>query len=168
LWRCRTLAQKGRLLQTHTEVAATPNTSSTVLSDLAPGTATDRTVTTAFDPNAHRRANAARVAQAIYLVFGVIEGLLLIRFFLRALNANPDAGFAQAIYAITGLLVGPFSGLFGTPQLATGAALEISTLVALIVYAGIGWILARAAWLILGDAPSSSVATVSSKRTRVG
>ena len=155
-------------MQSLTEVAATPTTSSTVLSHLAPATATDRTVIAAFDPNAEGRANAAKLRQAIYLVFGVLEGLLLIRFLLRALDANADAGVAQAIYAITGLLVGPFSGLFGTPQLATGAALEISTLFALIVYAGVGWILARTAWLLSGDARSSSLASLSSQRTRVG
>jgi hypothetical protein len=143
-------------LQTSTEGFATP------------GTTTDRTVTTAYDRYPDRRSNSARVVQAIYLVFGVIEGLLLIRFFLRALAANAEAGFAQAVYAITGVLVGPFTGLFGTPQIAPGAALEVSTLVALIVYAGIGWLVARAAWVIFGEARSSSVASVSSKQTRTG
>jgi len=159
---------KGRLLQTHTRVVATPTSASPVVSAAAAGTTTDERLTTAYDPYAGRRANSARVAQAIYLVFGVIEGLLLIRFFLRALAANADAGFAQAIYAVTGVLVGPFVGLFGTPQIASGAALELSTLVALIVYAVIGWLLARAAWLVFGDSRSSSVGRVTSKQTRVG
>jgi hypothetical protein len=106
--------------------------------------------------------------QAIYLASGLIEGLLLIRFVLRALAANPEAGFAQAVYAITGVLVAPFTGLFGTPQIASGAALELSTLIALLVYAAVGWLLATAAWLILGESRSSSVARVSSKQTRVG
>jgi hypothetical protein len=106
--------------------------------------------------------------QAIYLVFGLIEGLLLIRFVLRALAANADAGFARAVYAITDVLVAPFIGSFGTPQISTGAALEVSTLVALIVYAAIGWLLARAAWLIFGESRSSSVASVTSKQSRGG
>jgi hypothetical protein len=126
---------------------------------------TDQTLTTAYDPYAGRRANSARVVQAIYLVFGLIEGLLLVRLFLRALAANADASFAQAIYAITGVLVAPFAGLFGTPQIAGGAALEVTTLVALIVHAGIGWLLAGAAWLMFGESRSSSVASV---QTRVG
>jgi len=130
--------------------------------------ATTRSVTTAYDPYAARRANSARVVQAVYLVFGLIEGLLLIRFVLRALAANADAGFARAVYAITEVLVTPFIGLFGTPQISTGAALEISTLLALIVYAAVGWLLARAAWLIFGESRASSVASVSSKQTRVG
>jgi fucose permease len=123
---------------------------------------------TTYDPYAGRRANSLRITQAIYLAFGVIEGLLLIRFFLRALGANPDAGFAQAIYAVTGVLVGPFVGLFGTPQIANGAALELSTLIALIVYAAIGWLLTRAGLLIFGESRSSSVASVTSNQTRVG
>jgi hypothetical protein len=58
--------------------------------------------------------------------------------------------------------------LFGTPQLATGAALELSTLVALIVYAAVGWLLARAAWLMFGESRSSAIASSTSKQTRVG
>jgi YGGT family len=157
---------KGRLVQTHTQIDATPTTSGVPLG-AAGTTTTDDTVRTAYDPYAGRRANSTRVVQAIYLLFGLIEGLLLIRFFLRALGANADAGFAQAIYAVTAVLVGPFVGLFGTPQIANGAALELSTLVALIIYAAIGWLLARAAWLIFGDSRSSNVARVTSKQTRV-
>jgi hypothetical protein len=155
-------------LQTHTEAVATPAIPSNSVSPAAPGATADHTLTTAYDPYAGRRANSARVLQAIYVVFGLIEGLLLIRFSLRALAANPDAGFAQAVYAITGLLVAPFNGLFGTPQIAAGAALEVSTIVALIVYAGIGWLLARTAWLIFGESRTSSVASVTRNQTRVG
>jgi YGGT family protein len=164
LWRCRTLAKKGRLLQTHSEVVSTP----AIPTSPPTGTATNEGVTSAHDPYAGRRATSSRLVQAIYLVFAVIEGLFLIRFFLRALAANAEAGFAQAVYTMTGVLVAPFNGLFGTPQISTGAALEVSTLVALLVYAAIGWGLARAAWLLFGESRSSSVARVSSTQTRVG
>jgi YGGT family len=157
--------RKGTLLQTRSdEIVA----GSITASPQAPGTTTNHSVTTAYDPFAARRANSTRVVQGIYLLFGLIEGLLLIRFLLRALGANADAGFAQAVYAITGVLVGPFTGLFGTPQIATGAALEVSTLIALIIYAGVGWLLVRAAWLFFSENRSSSIASVSSKQTRVG
>jgi hypothetical protein len=157
-------------LQIHREVVETPAKSSllTAPARAAPATATRQSVTTAYDPYAGRRANSARAVQAIYLVFGLIEGLLLIRFVLRALAANPEAGFAQAVYAITGVLVAPFTDLFRTPQIASGAALEVSTLIALLVYAAVGWLLARAAWLIFGESRSSSAARVSSKQRRVG
>ena len=154
-------------MQTHPEVVATP-TSSTVAGVASTGATTDQTVSTAYDPYARRRADSNRLVQAVYLIFGVVEALLVIRFLLRALAANPDAGFAQAVYAITGVLVAPFTGLFGTPQIATGAALEVSTLIALIVYGAIGWLLARAAWLIFGETRSSRVASSTTKQTRIG
>lgn len=151
-------------MQTHPQVVATPANNTT----LAAGATTDQSLTTAYDPYAARRANSNRLMQAVYLLVGLIEALLLIRFFLRALAANADAGFAQFVYAITGVLVAPFTGLFGTPQIATGAALELSTLVALIVYGAVGWLLARAAWLIFGESRSSTVASSTTKQTRIG
>jgi len=47
------------------------------------------------------------------VLVGLIETVLLIRFLLKALGANADAGFAQVVYGITGVLVAPFGGLFG-------------------------------------------------------
>jgi len=157
---------KGWPLQTHAEVVGTPT--STIVAGVAPkGATTDQTLTTAYDPYAGRRANSNRLVQAVYLMFGMVEALLVIRFLLRALAANADAGFAQAVYAITGVLVAPFTGLFGTPQIATGAALEVSTLLAMVVYAVMGSLVARAAWLLFGETRSSSVASSTTKQTRV-
>jgi hypothetical protein len=102
----------------------------------------------------------------VYLVFGVIEALVVLRFVLRALGANADAGFAQLIYGVTGVLVAPFVGLFGTAPVASGPALELHTLIALVVYAGVGWIVVRATWLLVGENRSASVASVSSEQTR--
>jgi hypothetical protein len=132
-----------------------------------PRAATDRTVTTAYDPFAAKRLNAARLVQSIYLLFGLIEALLLIRFVLRALGANAEAGFAQLMYGITGPLVAPFVGLFGTPQ-AGGAALELTTLVALIIYGAVGWLLARAAWLMVGETRTATVASATNEKTQIG
>jgi hypothetical protein len=43
------------------------------------------------------------------------------------LQTHTEVIATQALYAITGVLVAPFTGLCGTPQIATGAALELST-----------------------------------------
>src|SRR5450759_5888122 len=100
-------------MQTHPEVV-----------ESAPTVATDRTQTSISDPYAGRRTMSIKLTQAIYLIFGLIEALLLIRFVLKALGANAEAGFAQFIYGITGPLATPFQGLFGTPQAASGAAVS--------------------------------------------
>jgi hypothetical protein len=100
------------------------------------------------------------------LLFGLIEALLVIRFVLKALAANAEAGFAQLIYAVTGLLVAPFMGLFGTPQAASGAVLELHTLIAMVIYAVIAWLVVRGAGLMLGEGRSASVARSDSMHTR--
>jgi YGGT family len=142
-------------MQTHTEVVQS-----------TPTVATDRTEATTYDPYAGRRAMSIKLTQAVYLIFGVIEVLLLIRFALKALGANAEAGFAQLMYAITGPLVAPFLGLFGTPQAASGATLELHTLIGLVVYALVAWLLARAAWLAFGEGRSASVARTDTVQTR--
>ncbi len=132
-----------------------------------PSVAADRTQTTTSDPYAGRRAMSIKFTQTIYLIVGLIEVLLLIRFVLKALGANVEVGFAQLIYSVTGPLVAPFLGLFGTPTAANGAALEPYTLLALVIYAAVGWLLARVVWLLFGETRSASVARTDTVRTRL-
>ena len=105
------------------------------------------------DPYAQRRGIASKVTQAIYLIFGIIEALLVIRFVLKLLGANAEAGFASFIYRISEPLVAPFVGLFGTPQF-DGTVVEVEALVAIVVYGLVAWGLAKLAWLLLGETRS--------------
>jgi hypothetical protein len=68
----------------------------------------------------------------------------MIRFFLRALPANGEAGFARAVYAIRTVLVAPFQLVCSVRHKSDRRDAEVSTVRAM-VYAGIGWLLARAA-----------------------
>ena len=145
-------------MQTHREVI-----------EPTPTVGTDRTESTestTYDPYAGRRATSIKVTRAIYLLLGLIEVLLAIRFVLKALAANAEAGFAQLIYGVTAPLVAPFMGLFGTPQAATGAVLELHTLIAMVIYALLAWLVVRGAGLILGESRSASVARTDSVQTR--
>jgi uncharacterized membrane protein len=142
-------------MQTHREVVEPTST-----------VATDRTESTTYDPYAGRRATSIKITRAIYLLFGLIEALLVIRFVLKALAANAEAGFAQLIYGVTGPLVAPFMGLFGTPQAASGAVLELHTLIAVVIYALVAWLVVRGAALMLGEGRSASVARTDSVQTR--
>jgi hypothetical protein len=58
-----------------------------------------------------------------------------------------------------------FLGLFGTPQAASGATLELHTLIALVIYALVAWLLARAAWLVFGEGRSASEARTDTVQT---
>ena len=113
-------------------------------------TTAHQTETYSSDPYAIRRDNASRFQKVIYLLFGILGGLLAIRFLLPLLGANPAAGFARFIYRIMTPFMAPFVGLFGPSRFA-GNVFEWNLLVAIIVYALIAWVLAKAVWLLLGD-----------------
>jgi YggT family protein len=85
----------------------------------------------------------------IYLVLAVVEGLLAIRFVLKLLAANPQAGFAQLIYGVTDPLHAPFAGLLTNPTSASANKLEITALVAMAVYALLGWLLVKVVGMVL-------------------
>ena len=85
---------------------------------------------------------ARRAMEVIYLVFGIIDGLLLIRLFLKLLGANPHAGFASFTYGITDFLLAPFKGLL--PTFVSGRmVVETTSLFAILIYGLIGIALAR-------------------------
>jgi hypothetical protein len=132
------------------EVTTVPPRKTEVRTVGRPGTDVDRVETVAFDPYANRRVAAHRVTQLVYWVFGLIEGLIAIRLVLKALGANPSAGFAEFIYGITYPLVLPFAGLFGNAQ-AQGSILESASIVALIVYVLLAWLIGRLVWILVGE-----------------
>jgi uncharacterized protein YggT (Ycf19 family) len=91
---------------------------------------------------------ARRVTEAIYLVFGIIDGLLLIRLVLKLLGANAQAGFASWTYGVTDFFLAPFHGLL--PTYVTGkTVLELSLIIAILIYSLVALALARLAAITL-------------------
>lgn len=78
-----------------------------------------------------------RGTQIVWYILGVIEALLVFRFVLKLLGANPDAGFTSFIYGVTQIFASPFLNVFGVSQVA-GSIFEWTTLLALFVY----WVIA--------------------------
>jgi YggT family protein len=120
--------------------------------------ATNEVDNVVVDHQASRNAAVFKLQQAIYLLFGFIEALIAIRFVLRLLGANPSASFASAIYAVTGPFVAPFTGIFGTPQFS-GSVLEPHSIVAIIMYALLAWLIAQVVWLLMGDTRAATATT---------
>jgi hypothetical protein len=84
----------------------------------------------------------AQAKSIVYYVLGVLEILLGFRFIFKLLAANPTSGFVSMIYAITNVLLVPFTGIFQTavaPMNGIQAILEPATLVGIAVYAVIAW-----------------------------
>jgi uncharacterized protein YggT (Ycf19 family) len=87
-------------------------------------------------------APARRAMEIIYLVFGIIDALLLIRLALKLMAANPNAGFATFIYSLTDFFLAPFHGLL--PNVMSGkSVLELSVLFAILIYSLLALALVR-------------------------
>jgi hypothetical protein len=96
------------------------------------------------------------VSRVILFVFGAIEVLIAIRFVLMLLGANAEAGFVQLVYGVSDIFMMPFAAIFSTQEVE-GATFEWSALVAIAVYALIGWGLTA---LIRAVSPRNSSETV--------
>ena len=78
----------------------------------------------------------------VYYILGVVEVLLAFRLVFKLLGANPASAFVSGIYTLSNIFLSPFTGIFRTAStrgVETQAVLEPATLVAMIVYAVIGW-----------------------------
>ena len=103
--------------------------------------------TTEREPERERRIFTFKATQLIWLFLGILEGLLALRILLKLMAANPSNAFAAFLYSITDLFLLPFAGLVGTPT-AGGMVLELSSIIAMVVYGLVGLGLERLVWVI--------------------
>ena len=129
-----------------------------------PGYASTEQVTR--DVAAERRLRFYQVTRIIWTVLSLLEILLGLRFLLKLIAANPNSGFAVFIYGITGPFVAPFTGLVGTPA-SGGTILEVTTLIAMAVYALFFWLVVRVI-PIVADRPSARTVTRSVREQTPG
>ena len=109
------------------------------------------------DVAAERRMGLFQVNRIMWSLLAFLEILLAFRFVLRMIAANPNSGFAVLMYGVTGIFVGPFNGLIATPTY-DGSVLEVTTLIAMIVYALIFWGIAYVIKIIV-DRPNALTLT---------
>jgi len=98
--------------------------------------------TTQNEPERERRIFTFKATQLVWLFFGILEALIALRIGLKLIGANAASPIAAFIYGVTSLFLAPFAGLTGTPS-AGGMVLEISSVIALLVYALIAWALVK-------------------------
>jgi len=129
-----------------------------VVTDQAGLAHSERTV---HDVAGEQQLGLARATQLIWLVFGIVEGLIGLRVLLKLIGANPANAFATFIYNAAGFFVGPFFTLTGSPA-AGGMVLEIPSLLAMLIYALLGWVIVRIArvlWPMFSRSTTSSTST---------
>lgn len=103
---------------------------------------TTQTVERENTVSVQKAAQYSALDQVVYLIFGLFELLLLIRFFFKLTGANPAAGIVQFVYAFTNVLMAPFRFIFPTSAIE-GAQFEWSVLVAIFFYALLAWVIMK-------------------------
>jgi hypothetical protein len=116
-----------------------------------------QTTTTQSEPGLDQRLLTFKATSLIWLVLGLIEGFIALRIVLKLIAANPDNLFAKIIYNFSYLFVFPFMGLTMTPAIG-GIVLEISSFIAMGVYALLFWAVERFVWLIFYRPQEAAVA----------
>jgi len=88
-----------------------------------------------------------RITGLIQLAFVILNGLIGIRFLLKLMAANPANPFAQLIYFITAPFLWLFQGITYTPSFQ-GIQIEFFSLIAIVVYSLVCWIIVQLIWLL--------------------
>ena len=121
-------------IQRNTEIAV-DRREETVVTQQPGYVMTEQTVR---DVAAERRMQAYQVTRIIWGILALLEIMLGLRFLLKLMGANGASGFGTLVYGSTELFVAPFTGLLSF--WTSGAMiLEVTTLVAMGIYALIFW-----------------------------
>jgi hypothetical protein len=83
--------------------------------------------------------------RVVWYLTGAIIIILLMRLVLQLLGANDSAGFVSFVYGLSGMFAAPFFGIFSYEPSYGKSYLEVSTIVAIIVYYIVGWGIAKLA-----------------------
>jgi len=83
--------------------------------------------------------------RVVWYLTGAIIVLLLMRVALQLLGANDSAGFVSFVYSLSGMFAAPFFGIFSYEPSYGKSYLEVSTIVAIVVYYVVGWGIAKLA-----------------------
>lgn len=85
--------------------------------------------------------------KVVWYIAGIIIALLALRIVFLLLAANQGSPFVDLIYGLSGIFAAPFFGIFGYTPAYGQSVLEVSSLVAIAIYALIAWGIAKLATL---------------------
>jgi hypothetical protein len=115
------------------------------------------------EPGLRRRFFSFKATQIILLIFSTLEVLIALRIMLKLIGANPENLLVAMIYGFTSLFLIPFVGLIVSPTI-DGMVLEISSMVAIVIYALAAVAFEKLIWVIFSR-PRSKVVTVTDTTT---
>jgi|RhiMetdeSRZDD1v2_1073273.scaffolds.fasta_scaffold1311565_2 YggT family protein len=108
--------------------------------------------------NLEYRETIYKISQFIWLLFGGLEALIGLRVILMLIGANPGNSFTAFVYQLSDLFLWPFQNLIANPTFQN-MTLEVTSIIGMIVYALLGWIVVRLIWVIFYREPTSQATT---------
>jgi hypothetical protein len=108
--------------------------------------------------NLEYRETLHKVSQFVWLLFGGLEALIGIRVLLLLIGANPASWFTAFVYQLSEIFLWPFRNIVANPAFGN-YVFEITSLIAMIVYALVGWAIVRLIWVLFYRTPTSQVTT---------
>jgi hypothetical protein len=103
--------------------------------------------TTEHEQGREQRVATFKATQLIWLVLGILEAMIALRVMFKLIGVNAGNTFATLLYNVTDIFVAPFTSLIGAPA-AAGMVLEISSIIAMIVYFLIAWAFERIVYVL--------------------
>jgi len=103
--------------------------------------------TTQHEAGREQRVATLKASQLIWLLLGILEAVIALRVVFKLIGVNAANPFATLLYKVTDFFVAPFASLVGAPA-AGGMVLEISSVIAMIVYLLIAWALDRIVYVL--------------------
>ncbi|BCL79766.1 YggT family protein [Ktedonobacteria bacterium brp13] len=98
-----------------------------------------------------------------YFLLSVLLIVLGLRFIFRLLGANSYNAFVSGLYSVSDFFVTPFNGIFGEPSLRSTFVFDVSTLIAMLIYALIFWGIASLIRVLLAP-PTSGTQHITTRR----
>ncbi len=103
--------------------------------------------TTEHEAGREQRVATFKATQLIWLLLGLLEAAIGLRVIFKLVGVNAANSFATLLYNVTDFFLAPFKSLAGAPA-AGGMVLEVSSIIAMIVYLLIGWALERIVYVL--------------------
>ena len=103
--------------------------------------------TTEHEAGREQRVATFKATQLIWLLLGILEAAIALRIIFKLVGVNEANAFATLLYGVTGFFLAPFASLAKAPA-AGGSVLEVSSIIAMIVYLLIGWALERIVYVL--------------------
>lgn len=123
-----------------------------VSTSTASKTEVEETEETRSDVAEHQDDRRVRkVEDIIWFIIAVIVSVILIRFILLLFGARTGVPFVDFWYGMTAPLIAPFAGIFGsldTYNDYTGQRIELESLVAMLIYGILGYLVVWATRLL--------------------